>query len=939
MYILLLVWDPVMARALLLLWCTTIVAVFPLRPAAAAPLVTPVPVTAAVAVLAERLDMDPIRDRARFVPEIVRRIYSPPAHRQPPLDLSARDGVVTAAQVDIPLSPELWSERIFRRATPVDQLLAAILANRRAALLARAMWAADDETLAFYADHPALLAFLYEQAAPAFSAFASSVRVHDGRLLVPGGPAAEPLWSALVRASVDDPDAFLRALFSEPGWRTAYLFDVIAAAAPEAQRFALGSWMTDPALRTRRFLALSTAVHAQYHEWNVDELPFTRPLNDLAILLLRIQVDANGAPLLPADRRFWALALDASSALDAAGALRPSHDVVDAAWLLAATDGNMYSRGDRLDQVAFGQRVFGGVRADDSDAAAVIRELPSRRMLLLSLERIGVRDVSVYTAALRQSRNVAGGGANRFWTMAQFQGVLALVVRMRLVSTMTSGDAEALLASLFRLPLEQGEFRGGVAEWIRTSLAPHLASGGLDASVIEALAGGPTPGTPEVDWEEQRYRLDLAFAERHRIGTIRELQGGPGLDVALDIEALGRESLRATTTDAMRELAAHARELLADSGALLQRPRTETMPPGVPVPRDGRDWLARAAGDLDRAAANGDVRRANRAGASLLTLADVTLGRALLSLVYAAHLGDPEGPAMLGANVALRHDFGFGRRDVDARARGGPWALPRQDFQPGVPWHVAGSLVGLDLALAPLSLRRLSMDGLERPPRLQSIEREAFAVNVALLDPRRLDDPALGGLLARLERGRARIRALVRTSGTGLDVIERELALDGWRSRTLRQVLQTDSGSVENQFSLAEMVALGGPDPLPDAWGASGLLPFGCVCTTFPTPRMWRVLSGRTQMAMMAAANVDMTLEIARRLSALRVPAALLPAVLQTAMQDFVDRSGPADPNDFVALLDYARNLTTHQVEDYVAAAAALDGPLVAMDATGAREP
>src|SRR5690349_17130113 len=81
--------SPVMARALLLLWCTTIVAVFSLQPVAAAPLVIQVPVTPEVATAAERFAIDPIRDRARFLPEIVRRIYSPPPSRQTPLNLGA----------------------------------------------------------------------------------------------------------------------------------------------------------------------------------------------------------------------------------------------------------------------------------------------------------------------------------------------------------------------------------------------------------------------------------------------------------------------------------------------------------------------------------------------------------------------------------------------------------------------------------------------------------------------------------------------------------------------------------------------------------------------------------------------------------------------------------------------------------------------------------
>jgi hypothetical protein len=28
------------------------------------------------------------------------------------------------------------------------------------------------------------------------------------------------------------------------------------------------------------------------------------------------------------------------------------------------------------------------------------------------------------------------------------------------------------------------------------------------------------------------------------------------------------------------------------------------------------------------------------------------------------------------------------------------WALPRQDIAPGVPWHITGSILGLDVAMA-----------------------------------------------------------------------------------------------------------------------------------------------------------------------------------------------------------------------------------------------
>jgi hypothetical protein len=926
-----------MPRTLLL--CSTIVAAFQLPLAAAPAPIAEVPVTSTVAALAARVGMDVARDRGRFVPEIIRRVYSPPASRQKPPDLvvGARDADTGARiVVELPLQAGSWSQAIFKRQVPSDRLLASILVDRRAALLCRGLAAADDETLAFYADHPELLAFIYEHGAAAFSAFADSLHVRAGRLVVPGGEPAVALWETVTHARVDDPDAFLRAMFIEPEARLAYLFDVLATASPEARAFGLGLWLEDAALRGRRFQALALAARSSFREWHVEELPFARPLNDLAILLLRIRVDARGEPAPPASRRFWASALDASPGLEEPG---DAHPLVDAAWLLGATSGDMYTRGDKLEQFAFGQRVFGAHPDGQSDtASAVIREMTTRRMLLLGLERLGISSPEVYAAGLRQSRAVLDGGSERFWTLAQLQGALALIVRMSLNDTIGAKEAESLARSLFALPVSGGEFRGGLAEWFQQTLGPSLPRGATwEARAVAGAAGGATPGNPEVEWEGQTYRLDLAFAERRRIDEIRRRQGGPGLDLAFEVLRLGRRALQATSVDAARPVANAAQQLLAASGPALARPQVILMAPGVPVPRDGREWLARVADEIDRGVRAGDLRRISRAADSLVGLGDMLLGHVMISLVYALHLGDPEGPALLGANVALRHDFGFGRRDGEGRARG-PWAQPRQDFQPEVPWHVAGSLVGLDVALGPLALRRLSMDGLAAPPRLPSIEREAFGVNVALLNPRRLGDLDRDRIVAGIARGRDRVKAIV-ANPASLDELVHELALDGWRARTLRGVLQNAPGSIENQFSLAELLVLGGMPPDLDAWGSSGLLSFGCVCTRFPQPGIWRILAGRRQLAMMAASTVEMNLEMTERLAALRLPAALLPSVLATAVQDFADQVDPADPNDREALVRYPRTIGRNAVDDYVAATATLDGPLVSADIADGSEP
>ena len=922
------------------LWkCSTIVAAFQLHLAAAAsPVTTTVTVTPSVRVLAERTGMDPARERGRFTSELIRRVYSPPPSRQQSV------AVVVGAhemldpgppvRVEVPLSADVWSQAIFRRPVPDDELLATILADRRASLMAYGLLGTDDETITFYSEHRALLTFLYDHAPGAFAAYASNLHVRSGRLVLPGDEPAAPLWQSVLRVPSTDPEACLRALFLEPEARSAYLVDVLTAASPESRAFALGLWMSDAALRVHRFDALHLAVRSAFHEWHVEELPFARPLNDLAILLLRVRVDATGAPAPPADRSYWQQVWDTSPVAEPSGLPPgPTHGRIDAAWLIGATNADLYARGDKLDQLAFAQRVFGPRPDGASEAsAAVVREMTSRRMLLFGLERMGITEPSVYVAAQKQARAVVDGGAERFWTLAQFQGALAVLVRLHATGALSQARTEQLVRALLVVPTTSGEFRGALATWVRTELGAALPdAGSFHERLAYGVAGGPMPGSPEVEWEGQRYQLDLAFAERRRLLAIEDRQGGPDLDFALAVDALAARVVRAANAEQARALVDEGQRLLADGGGMLLRGATAVMARGVPAQRDGREWFTRVLDEMDRAARAGDLRRVTRAGESLVGLADVTLGHALLSFAYAMHLGDPDGPALLAANVALRHDFGFSRRDGEGRLRG-PWAMPRQDFQPGVPWHVAGSLVGLDVGLAPLSLKRMSMEGLASPPQLQSIEREAFAVDVALLNPRRLTDRDRDRIVAGIARGRTRVRGL-RANPAEFEKLESELGLDGWRIRSLQWVLQNEPGSVENHLSLAELLTLGAPDLVLDEWGANGLLPYGCLCTRFPPPRLWRIVSGRTQLAMLAASTVEMNLELAQRFAALSLPAALLPTVLSTAMQDFVDQVDTADQGDRMAIVRWVQRLDRNALADYVSAAATLDGPLVSRDA------
>src|SRR6185312_5285320 len=97
-------------------------------------------------------------------------------------------------------------------------------------------------------------------------------------------------------------------------------------------------------------------------------------------------------------------------------------------------------------------------------------------------------------------------------------------------------------------------------------------------------------------------------------------------------------------------------------------------------------------------------RRVTHIVEPLMAAAEAIAADALLSLAYAVDLGDPDGTALLAGNVARRHDFGIAvEAAAGIRARLA-WTAPRQDVSPGTPWHVIGSALGLDVALASLTL-------------------------------------------------------------------------------------------------------------------------------------------------------------------------------------------------------------------------------------------
>lgn len=95
-----------------------------------------------------------------------------------------------ADDVPLPLPPRVWTDSILNRHVRDDELALATLETRAAALVSVGLSSLDDETLAYLGSDRSTLGLIAREHAAAFAAFAGSLRIRDGRVVVPGGDAA-----------------------------------------------------------------------------------------------------------------------------------------------------------------------------------------------------------------------------------------------------------------------------------------------------------------------------------------------------------------------------------------------------------------------------------------------------------------------------------------------------------------------------------------------------------------------------------------------------------------------------------------------------------------------------------------------------------------------------------------------------------------------------
>ncbi|MDO8835192.1 MAG: hypothetical protein Q7V01_06330 [Vicinamibacterales bacterium] len=841
--------------------------------------------------------------------------------------------------VPLVLSRDTWTRLLKPAPAFAGSVFTSLLSDRRGSFIYHGAAALDGPTRAFIENGPPAL--LDDRRSPVFAHLGRSVRVAGGRVAVPGGADAEPLWEAVVGGRVADAIAFVPKLLDRDGGRLALLYDGIGHAAPDVRRFVLGSDQPDVAARVARFKDLVAAAERCLVGWNPRARPFERVAFDVSHLLARLRMTPDGRrPAGPSSARFWAEAFGGTGVTVEPGAARrmAAGERLDAPGLVGLLCVPSTSdRRLRAETWLFIQRVFPEpADADLDDVLVALRGFQRFPALVLTLERIGIADPATYARVVAVADGISRAQGSHAWTaVAQFQSAISIVERARFHRAFDAATADAWLRRLAAVSLShEREYFGALAAWLDDLLASAVPAASslpefpdpdrlletrlaaLMAGAVERSPSGDTFRTQEVEWEGLRYRVDPAAATLRRTMDVRARQGGPSLDAVMAV----MQAVRAIEN--MGELTNLASRIASLSNAVAALEAEAPADGGLTG--QGQPDLGRAWADVERQLRT--VRRAiSPAGMAgvlrpLTRAADWYLAHVLVSLAYAPHLGEPDSPALLGGDPSRRHDFGLDDSRLDRRIET-MWRLPVAGRDSRQQWLVSGALLGLDVALGRFALRRVPSELMPSPPMLTDVERQAFTEAVVLVSPFDFTDDARAALLDALAAGRARRAA---ASPATIAAHAAGAGLDEWRTAMLPWVLVHEPPRAEGLWSLAELVVLGlsGQPRLPglDAWGGSGLSLDGSLTTVFPWVQPWATLSGRKGTRLVPALAADLGIALAESLAGLGLPARLSGGVLAVATQAFLDTIRTNHEDDWMTLVVNARRTTAGGVEDFVSA-------------------
>jgi hypothetical protein len=216
----------------------------------------------------------------------------------PALEESLRENKPFSYPYPISRVPVLFGESEWTRLVKNDSrwrttLVEALLHHPT---LSRLYWAfsrMDPETRDSLKDSPGLGKLLPYAADLDF--YGNHILIRSGRVMVPGGAAAEPGWKELIGASPENPPEFVMKLLSkDKGWMAAF-YDCLARSGHHQQQH-----FTDP----HRLQTVYAAFRGS-EPLSEAARPAFRLASGLLLLLNRLEWDAQGNPVIPGDVALW----------------------------------------------------------------------------------------------------------------------------------------------------------------------------------------------------------------------------------------------------------------------------------------------------------------------------------------------------------------------------------------------------------------------------------------------------------------------------------------------------------------------------------------------------------------------------------------------------------------------------------------------------------
>ncbi len=728
--------------------------------------------------------------------------------------------------VPSPLPADAWRTVLaITDSSHPDPDLGHVLASHDVALLYVALLRMPPATRAALASDPPALRTLLPHASALTIVAPVLERDADGWLL-PGGASARPVWARLTGRATDDP-RFLQALLTrDQGW-VCVLADVAGLLSAEQRDVALGLHV--PAATTAE--RLLRALRLASPDWLPRQRPFWRPTLDPALLLLQLPATRDGLQL-PGSARAW-------SAMLSSGRLNP-HAIADIprpplaqgsrvtpAWLVEQVfRGTIAQRRRAYDQVLFAQRLLGESTSLPVAAAAVIHAAGTHPQLVLTLERLGVREPDTYLRVVEWARAIeTSGAATR--PIATLQAALMLLVHAQAGGSLPADAVEGAVVALVEALRGDGD---AVPSWLRT-MTGHDGPD-LDAAVIRFAAGRGS--ADPIHWEGTSYVLDPGAAAVSRIAR-----------------------LRGATSTASRNAVPPAGERVAD-------------------------WL--------------------------------------VELTYALAMGSGEELPLRPAEAAARHAFGRSAGDLSLA-----WAAPVVAVDEGTRWHVRGSLLGLDVALAPLTLRRASMRIPPRRPSLNTSDRRVLIESLAFVRRAGLDATHARDTHDAIATARAHTVDALADEGRCLALVGR-LPLGHARAAMLAWTCRQDAARLPRALSIREVISLAESQrPLTPYTSLvfAGAADYGALAQ--PLSGAWSLwlppladperLGGHWGTGVAASVFADLHVRVLGLLGELDLPATLLPEALAGVTWEFVTHAPAAYPDDWFALNEMVWRVDVEAVE------------------------